>query len=94
VEFGLSLDEARARDPQVTGSKAASLAVARAGGIPVLPGFAITTAAHAEFIAAGHALPRHVGGRVSAQHVVATLRGRIVAVDHTPVCIGDQRPYL
>jgi hypothetical protein len=37
------LDDARARDPQLAGAKAAALASALAAGFPVLPGFVITT---------------------------------------------------
>jgi rifampicin phosphotransferase len=39
------LHEAGARDAQLTGAKAANLARAAAAGLPVLPGFVITTAA-------------------------------------------------
>jgi rifampicin phosphotransferase len=38
----LDLDDARAQNPDVAGAKAASLARARAAGLPALPGFVIT----------------------------------------------------
>ncbi len=39
----LSLDDPAARDPRRTGAKAANLAASLAAGLPVLPGFVITT---------------------------------------------------
>jgi pyruvate,water dikinase len=39
----VDLDESDARDPAVAGAKAAALARARAHGLSVLPGFALTT---------------------------------------------------
>jgi phosphohistidine swiveling domain-containing protein len=48
-----ALDEADARDPKLTGSKAASLATALGFRLPVIPGFAVTTVAHSEYLAAG-----------------------------------------
>jgi pyruvate,water dikinase len=39
----LGLDDARARDRQLTGTKAANLAVARQAGLPVYDGFVLTT---------------------------------------------------
>jgi phosphohistidine swiveling domain-containing protein len=48
VESGvLALEERGAQDPAATGTKAAALARARAAGLPVLPGFVITTTAAA-----------------------------------------------
>ncbi len=44
--FVCALDDPRATDPDVVGSKAASLARSAAHGLPVVPGFALTTAAH------------------------------------------------
>lgn len=40
----LTLDDPRARDAELSGSKAAALATAAASGLPVLPGFVLTTA--------------------------------------------------
>lgn len=42
----LSLTDEPARRVEISGSKAASLAAARAAGIPIVPGFVITTAVH------------------------------------------------
>ena len=44
--FVCALDEPHATDPAVVGSKAASLARSASRGLPVVPGFALTTAAH------------------------------------------------
>jgi rifampicin phosphotransferase len=54
----VDLDDVLARDPVVTGAKAAALARARAHGLSVLPGFALTTAA-ARALEAGAASREH-----------------------------------
>lgn len=55
--FVVGLDDPVARRPDESGSKAASLAIARGAGVAVLPGFVVTTAGHAEFLHAGHRVP-------------------------------------
>ena len=40
----IDLDDEAARRPNVTGAKAAAPAPARAAGLPLLPGFTVTTA--------------------------------------------------
>jgi pyruvate,water dikinase len=57
----VGLDEEAGRDPMVAGAKAAALARARAAGLPVLPGFTVTTAA----------APALVGGTASVADVAA-----------------------
>ena len=52
-----ALDDPHATDPDVVGSKAASLARSAARGLPVVPGFALTTAAHRAVREAGGRLP-------------------------------------
>lgn len=51
--FVRTLEDTEARDPGVAGSKAAALARTRARGLPVIPGFVVTTSAHADYLAAG-----------------------------------------
>jgi pyruvate,water dikinase len=51
--FVCALDDPRATDPGTVGSKAASLARCAARGLPVVPGFALTTAAHRAVLDAG-----------------------------------------
>jgi phosphohistidine swiveling domain-containing protein len=46
----LSLTDEPARRVEISGSKAASLAAARAAGIPIVPGFVITTAVHRRWL--------------------------------------------
>ena len=59
----LDLDDARARDPSVAGAKGAGLARARQAGLPVLPGFVVTTDAGCRALAHGAAvLPRRGSG--------------------------------
>jgi rifampicin phosphotransferase len=62
VTYCLTLDDPRARNPEVSGSKAAGLALARAHGIRTVAGFVVTTAVHERFLSAG----RHVSDEVAA----------------------------
>jgi pyruvate,water dikinase len=50
----VSLDDPRARDAWLTGAKGAALARARGDGLPVLPGFVVTTTATARLPLDGH----------------------------------------
>lgn len=52
-EVVVSLDDPRARDAWLSGAKGAALARARGEGLPVLPGFVVTTTATARLPAAG-----------------------------------------
>ena len=56
----LGLDEPAARDASSCGAKAVSLTAARAAGLPVLPGFVVTTAAHELYLSAGRTVPQRV----------------------------------
>lgn len=60
VTYCLTLDDPRARDPEVSGSKAAGLALARAHGIPTIPGVVMTTAVHERYLQAARQLPDEV----------------------------------
>lgn len=51
----LSLDDPASADPDVAGAKAAALAMARAAGLPVLPGFVVPVAAASEPMRVGRA---------------------------------------
>jgi rifampicin phosphotransferase len=62
VTYCLTLDDARARNPEVSGSKAACLALARAHGMSTIAGFVVTTAVHERFLRAG----RQVSDEVAA----------------------------
>jgi len=57
IGYLCALEEPSARGAGVTGSKAASLAQALGHGLPVVPGFVITTRAHAAYLDAGRTLP-------------------------------------
>ena len=51
--FALDLGLREAQDPETVGAKAAALARASSLGLPVLPGFAVTTEAVAHLLARG-----------------------------------------
>ena len=51
--FVVDLGDPAAGESACSGSKAASLAIARGSRIPVIPGFVLTTAGHARFLRAG-----------------------------------------
>jgi rifampicin phosphotransferase len=56
VGYVCALDEDGAVDADLTGSKAASIASARRRGLPVIPGFVVTTRAHEEYLRVGRTL--------------------------------------
>jgi hypothetical protein len=68
VERLVSLDDARARDPEIAGHKAAELARAAAAGMPVLPGWVLPLRESAAALASGAAAGR---ARSSATSVLA-----------------------
>lgn len=51
-----ALDDSRATDPRLAGSKAAALASTLSRGLPVLPGLVVTTRAHTDYVEAGREL--------------------------------------
>jgi phosphohistidine swiveling domain-containing protein len=58
--YAVDLGDERATDAALTGAKAASIARARCAGLPVIEGFAVTTAAHQFYLDAGRTLPASV----------------------------------
>jgi rifampicin phosphotransferase len=56
VGYVCALAEDSALDPRVSGSKAGSIASARRQGLPVIPGFVVTTRTHEEYLRAGRTL--------------------------------------
>ena len=51
VQYTFAFDQSDGLDPQRLGGKCASLVALTAAGIPVPPGFAVTSQAYAEFLA-------------------------------------------
>lgn len=66
IGYFCALEEPTARDAEVSGSKAASLARALGHGLPVVPGFVITTRAHTAYLDAGWTHQLTVTGTVLA----------------------------
>lgn len=70
----LSLDDPRCTDPRLAGGKAAVLARARQGGLPVLPGFVVTVGESRHHISLGvDALPRRGSGGARLEVTAAPL---------------------
>lgn len=85
----VDLDDHDARLPEVSGSKAACLAAARAHGLRVLPGFAVTTAAHARFLRADHTLPRTVSDQLAGPWARLSHDGTIPLVVRSSSTVED-----
>lgn len=83
------LDDPVARDPAVTGSKAAALASARGNGLPVIPGFAVTTAAHADYLAAGRLFPPELAAPLEQAWSDFTGDGRVPLVVRSSSTVED-----
>lgn len=73
----LRLDHPDARDPAVAGAKAAALARARAAGLPVLPGWVLTTQANPADVARA---AREIWSDMPAATATATAGGRSLVV--------------
>ncbi|MEO0063488.1 MAG: hypothetical protein RLZZ08_2048 [Pseudomonadota bacterium] len=63
---GAALDDARARDKTVVGGKGANLAEMASIGLPVPPGFTITTEECIRYLAQGADFPQHLRTEVAA----------------------------
>lgn len=89
VEVWLSLDDAAARDATVSGAKAAGLAVARAAGLPVVPGFVVTTAAHERYLRAGRNVPEEVAAELRPAWESVSAHGELSLVVRSTSTIED-----
>ncbi len=89
VGYVCALDDAAARDPGVTGSKAASLATTRGSGLPVIPGFAVTTRAHGDYLAAGRTFTAEMTGPLREAWADFTEQGRIPVVVRSSSTVED-----
>lgn len=89
VDLVHRLEEPAARDPAVTGSKAAALAAARGNGLPVIPGFAVTTAAHASYLAAGRSFPPDLARPLERAWSDFTGAGRMPVVVRSSSTVED-----
>lgn len=85
----LSLDEPAATDPSICGAKAASLAAARAAGLPVMPGFVITTKAHLQYLDAHRTVPPQVAEAIRAAWETVSRHGADSLVVRSSSTIED-----
>lgn len=89
ITFSLDLDDGQARDPARSGSKAASLATARGGGIRVIPGFVVSTATHAAYLDAGRRLPPDVAARLRPAWAAVSRNGSAPLVVRSSSTVED-----
>ena len=91
VRAGLvcALENAEARDPRVAGSKAAALATTRARGLPVIPGFVVTTSAHVEYLGAGRAFTPGLESALERTWTDFTDSGRTAVVVRSSSTVED-----
>lgn len=89
VGYVCALDDPAARDPRVTGSKAASLATTRGSGLPVIPGFAVTTKAHGDYLAAGRTFTPEMNGPLREAWADFTEQGRVPVVVRSSSTVED-----
>ena len=87
--FVCALDDPRATDPGVVGSKAASLARSAARGLPVVPGFALTTAAHRAVQEAGGRLTDDVRDALVPAWRALSRDGRVPVVVRSSSTVED-----
>lgn len=85
----IGLEDPRAADAGVTGAKAARLAMARAAGLPVLPGFAVPVTAASEPMRVGRAALATTG--VARRAVAASGRTHIDATLGTSLRAAVER---
>jgi hypothetical protein len=87
----VGLDDPIARNPEVSGAKAAGLALARAAGLPVLDGFVIPVSASEPAIARG-AAALQTGGTGAARRMVIGFRVDDVLLADIDVAATRLRP--
>ncbi|HSE08083.1 MAG TPA: PEP/pyruvate-binding domain-containing protein [Nocardioidaceae bacterium] len=84
-----ALRDAEAKDPHVAGSKAASLATLLGRDLPVIPGFVLTTRAHATYLAAGRTLTPAVSEPLWSAWADFTEGGRLPVVVRSSSTVED-----
>jgi rifampicin phosphotransferase len=84
-----ALAEDSALDPRVSGSKAASIASARRQGLPVIPGFVVTTRTHEEYLRAGRTLSPSVVGPLEESWTDFSERGRHPVIVRSSSTVED-----
>ncbi|HSK53719.1 MAG TPA: PEP/pyruvate-binding domain-containing protein [Jiangellales bacterium] len=89
VTYCLTLDDATARNPEVSGSKAACLALARAHGIRTIAGFVVTTAVHERFLRAGHQVSDEVAAGLREAWSTTSRDGEVPLVVRSSSTVED-----
>jgi rifampicin phosphotransferase len=89
VRYVCALDEDEAVESGLTGSKAASIASARSRGLPVIPGFVVTTHAHEEYLRAGRTLTPSIVGALEDAWADFTEQGRHAVIVRSSSTVED-----
>ncbi|MDQ3954848.1 MAG: hypothetical protein M3285_04785, partial [Actinomycetota bacterium] len=91
LETYISLSSARATQESLTGAKASALARAQGLGLPVLPGFAITTSAGARILVEPEALGGPIGESLRLPWDALTQNGKLALVVRSSSTAEDGR---
>jgi rifampicin phosphotransferase len=89
VGYVCALDEDGAVDADLSGSKAASIASARRRGLPVIPGFVVTTTAHAEYLGADRTLTPSLTGPLAEAWAELADEGRHPVIVRSSSTVED-----
>jgi rifampicin phosphotransferase len=87
--ISVRLDEPSARDAASCGAKAASLAVACGAGLPVVPGFVVTTAAYRRYLDAERAVSEDVAAALRPAWTALSTDGTVPLVVRSSSTIED-----
>jgi pyruvate,water dikinase len=87
--FVVDLGDPAAGEPECSGSKAAGLAIARRSGIPVIPGFVLTTAGHARFLRAGRRISAELAAELHDAWASLSRNGAVALVVRSSSTVED-----
>jgi len=85
----VDLGDPAAGEPACSGSKAASLAIARRAGMPVIPGFVLTTAGHARFLRAGRRISAELAAELHDAWASLSRNGAVALVVRSSSTVED-----
>ncbi|MGH8838272.1 MAG: PEP/pyruvate-binding domain-containing protein [Jiangellaceae bacterium] len=87
--FVVDLGDPAPGEPECSGSKAAGLAIARRSGIPVMPGFVLTTVGHARFLRAGRRISAELAAEFHDAWASLSRNGAVALVVRSSSTVED-----